>query len=336
MLSKWAYFKRALRGKYAERAISLHRAGRLDRNKASKMGESFSSYIVHIPLSFLPIGLHRFFTNWEYLKERPHFIFVRPVKLYFSAPEREQWLKDMVAEGQQKHILTDEDAKVIHSQLKEPFIQKYLKSLAVHVCTLPITQIVSVIVSYFYVKMNPQMSQAEAVAAVAAILVLFQITPISPGSLVRGLYVVYMMIKDRSFKDYNIAVFLGFFKYIGYLAFPIQMTYRYPELARFMAGHWATEAVHVVPVFGEHGALLEHWVFGIFYNWPLTVRQRMKKRSELRATQKSRYWHVLLYVIGAAGLLTAGDYFFANYTNFTPGLRQTWWFILLVTILGGS
>ncbi|MCP4151722.1 MAG: hypothetical protein GY757_28520, partial [bacterium] len=106
-------------------------------------------------------------------------------------------------------------------------------------------------VSWVYVVMHPEMSNAESVAAVAAILVLFQITPVSPGSLVRGLYVVYMVIKDRNFKDYNIAVFLGFFKYIGYLAFPIQMAYRYPELARFMAGHWATEAVHIVPVTGS-------------------------------------------------------------------------------------
>ena len=103
-------------------------------------------------------------------------------------------------------------------------------------------------------------------------VVLFQIIPVSPGSLARGLYAVGIAIYDRSFKDYNIAVFLSFFKYIGYLGFPIQMTYHYPALARFMASHWATEAVHIVPVFGERGALLEHWVFCIFYNWPLTIR----------------------------------------------------------------
>ena len=88
---------------------------------------------------------------------------------------REQWLKDMVAQGQDKQMLADEDANVIHSQLKEPFIQKYLKSLAVHVCTLPITQVVSVIVSWVYVVMHPELSAAEATGAVAAILVLFQI-----------------------------------------------------------------------------------------------------------------------------------------------------------------
>jgi len=70
--------------------------------------------------------------------------------------------------------------------------------------------------------------------------------------------VLYLVIRERNIKDYNIALVLAFFKYVGYLAFPIQMAYRYPVLARFMAVHWATSAVHIVPVFGESGALLEH------------------------------------------------------------------------------
>jgi hypothetical protein len=144
-----------------------------------------------------------------------------------------------------------------------------------------------------------------------------------------------MMIKDRSFKDYNIAVFLGFFKYIGYLAFPIQMTYRYPELARFMAGHWATEAVHIVPVFGERGALLEHWVFGLFYNWPLTIRRRMHSRAQYRASLPPRYWHVFLYAAGAAAILAAADLLFLGYTGIVPGLKDTWWLVLLIAILCG-
>jgi hypothetical protein len=331
-LSSWQYFKRALKGKSIEKAISWHRDGRISKEKAKQIPHSFGPYFRHVPLSILPIGLHRIFSNATYLKERLHFIFVRPIKLYFSAPFREQWLKDMVAQGQDKHILSQSDADVIHSQLKEPYIQKYLKSLAVHVCTLPITQVVSVIVSFVYVKLNPQLSNAEAMAMVAGILILFQITPVSPGSLVRGLYVVYMMIKDRSFKDYNIAVSLGFFKYIGYLAFPIQMTYRYPELARFMAGHWATEAVHIVPVFGEGGALLEHWVFRLFYNWPLTIRRRMRKISEYRETLKPRYWHTFVYILLGAALLTAGDYFYFKYTQVIPTLKNTWWIALLITI----
>jgi len=336
MLTRWGYLKRSIRGKCTEKAITWHRDERVDNRKAQKIAGSFGRYLLHLPLSILPVGLHKFITSWEYFKERWHDLFIRPVKLYFSAPLREQWLRDMVSQGQEKHILDEEDAQVIDSQIKEPFIQKYLKSLAVHVCTLPVTQIVSVTVSWIYVKMHPEMSTAEAMAAVAAILVLFQITPISPGSLVRGFYVVYMMIKDRSFKDYNIAVFLGFFKYIGYLAFPIQMTYRYPELARFMAGHWATEAVHMVPVFGERGALLEHWVFGLFYNWPLTIRRRMRKRAQLRATQKPRYWHIGLYAVGAAAVLAFADYLFLKNIGMIPTLKDTWWFAGIIALLGGA
>jgi len=336
MLTRWGYLKRSIRGKCSEKAITWHRDERVDNRKAQKIAGSFGRYLLHLPLSILPVGLHKFITSWEYFKERLHDLFIRPIKLYFSAPLREQWLRDMVSQGQEKHILDEADAQVIDSQIKEPFIQKYLKSLAVHVCTLPVTQIVSVTVSWIYVNMHPELSTAEAMAAVAAILVLFQITPISPGSLVRGFYVVYLMIKDRSFKDYNIAVFLGFFKYIGYLAFPIQMTYRYPELARFMAGHWATEAVHMVPVFGERGALLEHWVFGLFYNWPLTIRRRMRKRARLRASLKPRYWHIGLYAVGAAAVLAFADYLFLKNIGMVPTLKDTWWFAGIIALLGGA
>jgi hypothetical protein len=217
----------------------------------------------------------------EFRKEKFVYIFVRPVRLYFDADMREEWLKDMVVQGKKKNMLSNDDVEEILEGIEEPFIQKYLKSVAVHVCTLPVTQVVSVTVALVYWLMNRDVNP-NAWAVGVGIIAAFQVMPISPGSLCRGLYVVYMVIKDRDFKNYNIAVFLGFFKYVGYLAFPIQMTYRYPALSRFMAGHWATEGVHAVPVFGEGGALLEHWVYSLFYNWPLTIRRRMRRRAEIR------------------------------------------------------
>jgi len=207
-----------------------------------------------MPLAILPAGLHRFLTDRRFAAEALRYIFVRPVRLYFNAEAREQWLRDMLAEGRRNHMLTDEDAAAIEPRIQEPFIQKYLKSLAVHVCTLPVTQIVSVVVASLYVLAHPELTAAERTVRAVGILGFFQVIPISPGSLVRGLYVLYLVIRERNFKDYNIAVLLGFFKYVGYLAFPIQMAYRYPALARFMAGHWATGAVHIIPVFGERGA----------------------------------------------------------------------------------
>jgi len=289
-----------------------------------------------LPLSILPAGLHRFLTDWEYAKGRLAYFIVRPVRLYFNAGLREQWLREMMAEGQKKHMLSNEDAETILSQVSEPFIQKYLKSLAVHICTLPVTQVVSVAVAIIYVLLHPEMPRVQAWGVGLGIIALFQVVPISPGSLVRGLYVLYLVVRERNFKDYNIAVFLGFFKYVGYLAFPIQMTYHYPALARFMAAHWATEAVHIVPVFGERGALLEHWVFCLFYNWPLTIRRRMRKRTEVRASRSERYWHAGLCAVGAAGIFGLVD--FAYFRNFgeLPGLRDIWWLAIFVPLVCGA
>jgi len=114
------------------------------------------------------------------------------------------------------------------------------------------------------------------------------------------------------------------------------MPYHYPVLARFMAAHWATEAVHIVPVFGERGALLEHWVFCLFYNWPLTIRRRMRKRAELRASRSERYWHADLCAVGAAGIFGLVDFAYLRNFGELPGLRDIWWLAIFVPLVCGA
>jgi len=335
IVSSPGYFQRAVQGVMAEKVIAWHRSGRLTAENAPAVTASFKKFLIHLPLSILPAGLHKFLTDREYFNERLDYIFVRPFRLYFKADERERWLLDMVSEGQQKRIIQPEDARTITSQISETFIQKYLKSLAVHILTVPITQIVSVLVAVVYILSHPEMPRAQAWGIGLGIIALFQVIPISPGSLARGLYVVFLVVKERNFKDYNIAVFLGFFKYIGYLAFPIQMTYRYPTLARFMAAHWATEAVHVVPVFGEQGALLEHWVFRLFYNWPLTIRRRMRLRAEWRKRLPPRYWPASVAAIGGAGLFLLAATWYRYQFGVLPTLKDLWWLAGLVPLAAG-
>jgi len=178
--------------------------------------------------------------------------------------------------------------------------------------------------------LHPEMPRAQSWAIGLGIVALFQVVPISPGSLVRGLYVLGLVIRERNFRDYNIAVFLGFFKYIGYLAFPIQMAYRYPVLARFMAGYWASETVHAVPVFGESGALLELSIFRLFYNWPLTLWRRIRKRIEGRSASSPRYWHVGATAVAAAGIWCYVDGSFMRQLGILPALSQVWWLTLLL------
>ena len=191
------------------------------------------------------------------------------------------------------------------------------------------------LVALIYVAVNPEMPRAQAWAVGLGIIALFQVTPISPGSLTRGLYVAYLVIRERNIKDYNIALVLGFFKYIGYLAFPIQMAYRYPALARFMARHWATSAVHIVPVFGENGALLEHGMFCLFYNWPLTLRRRMGKRAQMRAALRPRYWHIFPCAIAGAGIFGLADLAYSRNLGTMPDLVDIWWLLVLVPALCG-
>ena len=336
IVTSWDYLKKAFRGRIAEKTIVWHRAGRIDSAGALSVAKSGWRFIWHLALSILPAGLHRLLTDWEYAKERLFNMLVRPIRLYFNSELRKQWLYEMVTDGQKKHILSNEDAEIILSQVDEPFIQKYLKSLAVHICTLPVTQVVSVLVAIIYVAMHPEMPRAQAWGIGLGIIALFQVVPISPGSLVRGLYVLYLVIRERNFKDYNIAVFLGFFKYIGYLAFPIQMAYRYPVLARFMAGHWANESVHIVPVFGESGALLEHWVFCLFYNLPLTIRRRIRKRSLLRASMANRYWHIGLCAVAATGIFGIADFVWLGNVGELPDLRTIWWLSVFLPMLCGA
>jgi len=336
MLTSWSYLKRSIRAKSIENIISWHRDGRVNDQTVRNLTRQIWRCAYHLPLSLLPAGLHKILTNWQYAKERLEYYLLRPVRLYFKNELREQWLRDMVSEGKEKHLLSDDDAAVILSQIKEPYIQKYLKSLAIHVCTLPVTQVVSLLIAVIFIVTHPEMPRTQAYAIGIGIIAFFQVVPISPGSLVRGLYVLYLVIRERNFKDYNIAVFLGFFKYIGYLAFPIQMTYRYPALARFMAGYWATEAVHVVPVFGERGALLEHKIFNLFYNWPLTIRHRMQKRRELRSAMPPRYWHVAVCAIAAMAFFVMLDLIYLNHSAVLPGLKQTWGFALVVPMICGA
>ena len=95
------------------------------------------------------------------------------------------------------------------------------------------------------------------------------------------------------------------------------------------------KAVHVVPVFGESGALLEHWVFRLFYNWPITIRRRMKKIAQIRSSLKPRYWHVPVYMIAAALLLNIADLLYFEYTGIIPLFKDTWWLSVILMYISG-
>lgn len=280
-LTSLAYLRRRFRANVARTLADWHRSGRV--------GEGGIDFFLRNPATFwfirfipgllpLPPKWHRFLTDpkfaWTTLKDAITY----PVRFYRDADFRVEWLTGEVGAGADEGMLTPEEKQHILSCVTDPYIQKYLKCVAVHLCTLPITQVVSALVAvYAYLRFGE--TWEESLAYAAAALAIFQVLPISPGSLVRGTYVVYLMIKERNVHNYWIAVLVSYWHYVGYLGFPLQMVSEFPALSRFMAGRWATGMVHYIPVFGERGALLEHWAFDLFFNVPLSIKGRFARHK---------------------------------------------------------
>ncbi len=274
LLTSLRYLQKSGKATAAAAAIDWHRCGRVGDVHARQIADHVPLFWVErLTVGLLPVVLHRVICEpWRvYIRIREGMRYVR--RFFRDAAFREQWLREQVEDGYREGMLHEEERDAILARIKDPFIAQYLKSVGVHLATLPVTQIVSVIVgavvaAKVYASTG---SKAEASAAFAGILLLFQVIPISPGSICRGLYVVYLMVRDRNFKDYMVAAPLSFVKYIGYLAFPLQMATAYPAFSQFMAGRWATSAVHIIPVFGEKGALMEHMIFDMFFNVPRVI-----------------------------------------------------------------
>lgn len=280
VFTKWNYFKRALRAKQAHALIDWYRDGRVSKEKALKfVDRPFRFWSQKTILGWMPPNWHHFFTDGTYAWRSIKDTVTYPVRFYRDAEFREEWLLQNVNAGLEEGMLNEEEAAYIKNKIKDPFIQKYLKCVAVHVATLPITQVISVVAAaYAMIKFGSTWQEGLKWAGI--VLAAFQATPVSPGSLVRGLYVLYLMIKERDFKNYWIAAMISFWHYVGYLGFPIQMVAKFPALSRLMAGRWATGIVHIIPVFGERGALLEHWVFDLFFNVPISVRRSFRKKEK--------------------------------------------------------
>ncbi len=285
-LTDRAYLSRTLRVHQLEVLIGWHRKERVSDERALRLAERpLQLWIERWTVGWLPAKIHRYLTVPAELWERLWDAVTFPVKLYFRPQFREDWLRDQVQEAKDEGMLDEDEELRLLENIDDPFIQTYLKCVAVHAATLPVTQVVAIIIAcaYYFFWAPPEASWGESMAVSAGILAFFQATPVSPGSLTRGSYVLYRMVRDRNVKDYWIAALISFWHYIGYLGFPIQMVARFPGLARFMAGSWATKAAHVIPVFGEKGALIEHLVWDGFFNLPISagawIRRRLRGES---------------------------------------------------------
>jgi len=273
------YMRRTARAAQAEVLADWCRDGAVGRRGIAhflKYPTNFWCIRLFPGLLPLPPKAFRFLTDWRYAWESLKDAVKYPIRFYRDAAFRVEWLTEEVNEGARQGMLTPDEQRHVLERVPDPFIQKYLKCVAVHVCTLPITQVISVVVA-IWAALRYGQTWAEAWAYALGVLAAFQFLPWSPGSLVRGTYVLYLMIRERNWRNYWLALIVSYWHYIGYLGFPLQMVKEFPTLARFMAGRWATKMAGIIPVFGEKGALLEHWVFDLFFNVPLSIRRRFSR-----------------------------------------------------------
>jgi hypothetical protein len=279
-----AYLLRTFRAALARRLVRWHRGGRISSERARRLlDRPWQFWLERGTIGFLPAALHRACAEPAYVWERltAGWTFVR--RFFRDAAFREQWFTDLVEDGYRDGMLDASEREAILAKVRDPFIVKYLKCLGVHFACMPVTHVVAAICGGVVLlwDLRSGLGWASAMGRFALIQAAFQVTPISPGSICRGAYVLYLMIRERNFHSYVIAAPVSFAKYLGYLAFPFQMATTYPALARFMASRWATNAVHVVPVFGEKGALFEHLVFDACFNWPRAFGLWAARRVEV-------------------------------------------------------
>ncbi len=186
-------------------------------------------YAAHCRSSFLPVGLHRFLSQGDYFRERLEL---------FPSCGRSALLDGTCAGVAARHGVDGGSARSLRarrgeilSQIGGAVHQKYLKSLAVHVLTLPVPRW-----SRFRTRLLPNHAPGDAARAGWASRWASSRYPSHPicGSLTRG-YTCCTWSSRAQPEGLSIALSVGFFKYIGYLSFPSRGLSATPPGA-FMAG----------------------------------------------------------------------------------------------------
>lgn len=166
-------------------------------------------------------------------------------------------------------------------QADDPFIRAYLFGLALHTAMLPATSLVVLLGCTLHGHAHGwgTARTAECLAVVGAF---FAVSPVSPGSLMRGLAVLIWVIRRKQLKGFKTALFCSFWRYIGMSAFPIQMVTTFPELARLLAARSTRRMTRLVPVLGRPGGRLEYWLFTLLFNVPIRFMKKRKSGRQRR------------------------------------------------------
>ena len=141
------YLARALRGSQFETLIRWLRSERVSGERAYKIVDRPIRYwIERVLVGELPPSWHRFLTDPAHACARAQEAVRFTIRFLRIPSFRAEFLCEQVRIGHDEGMLTEAEAAKIVTQIKDPYIQKYLRCLAVHMCTLPVTQVVMVLV----------------------------------------------------------------------------------------------------------------------------------------------------------------------------------------------
>lgn len=279
-LTSFSYLRRYLRTRQADQLYKWLDRGRIDERKVDfflRHSVLFALIRIFPGMLPLPTKIHRALIDWSYARASIKSAVVFPIRFYRDPQVRTTWLENEIDQAERQGIIRPKEREQICSQIHDPFIQKYLKCMAVHFCTFPITKTVMILVTV-YAYLNFGNSWNESLAYALAAMLIVSVLPITPGSLIRGLYVVYLMIRERNLRSYWLAAAVSFWHYVGYLGFPLQMVKEFTSLARLLAARWVVRVTGWIPVFGESGALFEHLLFDLCVNTPLSIKRLINRR----------------------------------------------------------
>ena len=61
----------------------------------------------------------------------------------------------------------------------------------------------------------------------------------------------------------------------------------------------------------------------------------MRKRAQIRASMKARYWHIGWCVFGATSIFGIANFAYIRNVGKLPGLKDIWWLVVLVPLVCG-
>ena len=180
-MRSFSYLKRTLRARLAAALIEWERDGRVSSERAlTLLDRPVRFWTQRILLFWAPASWHRFLTDGPYAWDAFKRTVGYPIRFYRDEEFRKEWLLTEIREGCKEGMLSVEEEAYIASRVDDPFIQKYLKCVAIHLCTLPVTQVISIVIA-IYVWFRFGKSWQESTGYALMVLAFFQGTPISPG-----------------------------------------------------------------------------------------------------------------------------------------------------------